>query len=116
MVGNNVPCKETEINATINIIWKMSYCRTASPVIAKIANTIEAAPRKPTHEMNICCFIGNLNQLRILNVAIGLAIKIKNAEIASAGNITVPNFDGKESNPKQKKIIICINHEIPSRK
>ena len=52
----------------------------------------------------------------MLKVAIGLAIKIKNAEIANAGSITVPNFEGKESKPKQKKIIICINHEIPSRK
>ena len=46
-----------------------------------MANAIDAAPLSPTQDINICCLKGILNQLKILNVAIGLTINIINKDI-----------------------------------
>ena len=80
-----------------------------------IAKTIDAAPLIPTHEIKSCCLIGTLNQVNILNVAIGLAMKIINIEIEIPLIITDGIFDGKANNPSKKNNKICINHDTPSK-
>ena len=58
---------------------------------------------------------GILNQLNMLNVAIGLAMKIINIEIDIPLIITDGIFDGNANSPKKKNSKICINHDTPSK-
>ena len=76
---------------------------------------MDAAPLIPTHAINICCFIGTLNQYNILNIATGLATKIMNIDINIPFPITNGILDGNANNPNKKNNIICISHEIPSK-
>ena len=58
---------------------------------------------------------GILNQLNMLNVAIGLAMKIINIEIDIPLIITDGIFDGNANSPNKKNSKICINHDTPSK-
>ena len=80
-----------------------------------MAKTIDAAPLIPTHEIKSCCLIGTLNQFNMLNVAIGLAMKIINIEIYTPLIITDGIFDGNANSPNKKNSKICINHDTPSK-
>ena len=51
----------------------------------------------------------------MLNVAIGLAIKIINIDIDIPLNITDGICDGNANNPSKKNNKICINHDTPSK-
>ena len=73
-----------------------------------MAKTIDAAPLIPTHEIKSCCLIGTLNQLNMLTVAIGLAMKIINIEIDTPLSITDGILDGKANNPSKKNSKICL--------
>ena len=85
-------------------------------VSANIAKTIDAAPLIPTQDIKIFSFMCTLNQYKILNIATGLATKIINIEIDMPLTITDGILDGDATNPSKKNNIICIIHDIPSKK
>ncbi len=57
--------------------------------------TTEAAPLRPTHDMNNFSLFENLNFARTINVANGLAITIMNIDMAIAIPNTFGNLEGK---------------------
>ena len=114
--GQEAPVEMVEENSEDGTVkLKVAVDKDTPYVSAKIAKTIDAAPLIPTHDINICCFIGTLNQYNILNIDIGLATKIINNDINIPFSITNGILDGNANNPKTKNKVICISHDIPSK-
>ena len=83
---------------------------------AIMANTMEAAPLSPAHDISSCCFRGAFKGVRSRAVAAGRAASVRNAATAREGSHTAAIFDGKDKSPSIKKIIICMRLVSPSKK
>ena len=69
----------------------------------------------PTHDTKNFSLVEYPNGFNIKNVAAGLAINIKNIDIAIEIPITCGNFDGNANKPSKKNNAICIIHDTPSK-
>ena len=69
-----------------NTIFNMSLWTTPSLTVAKMANTIEEAPRSPTNDTSAFCFIINfLKGINIRYTEHGLANKRIKKNMSTAG-------------------------------
>ena len=78
--------------------------------------TIDAAPLRPTHDINSFSLVLNSNLLSTKKTDIGLAIKIITREITTDFPITLGSSMGLDKSPKIKNNIICIIQDTPSKK
>ena len=97
-------------------MWKISLESTAVPVMAIMANTIDAAPRIPDQATKICWRKDERKGVKIPNTASGLAIKVRKRAIKSAVHATPGNLDGKDKSPSRKNKNICISVVSPPKK
>ena len=85
--GINEPCREIEMSTRQKTMLKMSFSKRGLSVIAIMANTIDAAPLKPTKDMRDCCLKEYfLNGVRMPATARGLATNNMKKNIAIAGS------------------------------
>lgn len=85
-------------------------------MVAIIANTMEAAPRRPDQETRSCWESLLLKGVSTVETATGRAINVSHTAISNAGTMTCGMRDGKESRPSKKKISICISPVRPSKR
>ena len=84
--------------------------------MAMMANTMDAAPRRPAQETSNFCRVLHRNGERMENTAAGLATKVRNNAIRIAGNKMAGILEGKDNRPSRKKMSICIKPVTPSKK
>ena len=94
----------------------MSCSNTVPLLLAIIANTMDAAPRSPAHETNICCRHLLRKGVNSKHTTAGLATNVKNNAIISDGKTTAGSADGNANSPTRKKTNICIKPVTPSKK
>ena len=103
-----ITCKRTEIITTKNTMLKISIACGTSAVKGNVANTIGAAPRKPTHDIINFSLIDRLKGIVVKNTAIGLAINVKINATKNACLVNAKPDLKLTSKPKIKNITICI--------
>lgn len=83
---------ETEKRATMNTIWNRSVSKMVPLAITVVANTMEAAPRKPAQDTSRHRDKLLFKGLRIRNTAIGRASIVKKNTIARDGSRIAGNL------------------------
>ncbi len=73
-----------------------------------IANTIDAAPRRPAQEITRYCPIGGFDGASSKPTAAGRATNVKNNAIAIAGSTIDGICEGNARSPSKKNRSICI--------
>lgn len=82
----------------------MSCSNTVPLLLAIIANTMDAAPRSPAHETNICCRHLLRKGVNSKHTTAGLATNVKNNAIISDGKTTAGSADGNANSPTRKRL------------
>ena len=67
---------------------------TAGLTVAMMANTIDAAPRRPDHDTSSFCRSGHLNGDMTANTAAGRATNVRNSAISSPCSATSGSCEG----------------------
>ena len=81
-----------------------------------MANTIEAAPRRPAQETRAICSRLAPKGARIAALTRGLATSVRNVVSTRAGTITDGRSTGVTRSPRRKKIITCATFVRTSKK
>ena len=101
--GKSEPCTAMEKSTTTKTMWKRSFSMVTGEITAMIANTTDAAPRKPAKDTSTLRARHPPNGAMNTNVATGRAMKVRKRAIASAGRTTSTICEGNESSPSRKK-------------
>ena len=105
-----------ENKTTQNTMWNISYFIYPSLSVAMIANTIDAAPRRPAQEITRYCPIGGFDGASSKPTAAGRATNVKNNAIAIAGSTIDGICEGNARSPSKKNRSICIMPVNASKK
>ena len=97
-------------------MWNKSYFNESTWATTKSANTIDAAPLNPAHDIKYIWLKLALKGSIINDTAKGLAIIDKNKVIKIEGIRISGILWGNDKNPIKKKIVTWQSAVIPSKK
>ena len=107
-----------DMSTTVSTMLNRAELLPVTVVAAEVAisaNTMDAAPLRPTNDTSNCCLNRALNGVIMPKTVRGLDIKVMKMAIRMAGTATCGSCDGVDRRPSRKKMSTCMRPFTPSK-